>query len=44
MEPVPGYTLSTMAGHFDVFLSHNRRDKATVKRLAEALGERGLRR
>jgi hypothetical protein len=27
---------------FDVFLSHNSRDKPTVRRLAEALAERGL--
>ncbi len=32
-----------MSRYFDVFLSHNRRDKATVKRLAEALRQRDLR-
>jgi hypothetical protein len=28
--------------HFDVFLSYNRRDNPTVERLAQALGDRGL--
>lgn len=32
-----------MAAHFDVFLSHNSKDKPTVRELAEALVARGLR-
>ncbi len=36
-------TLSTMSFDFDVFLSHNSRDKPAVRQLGEALKRRGLR-
>ncbi|MCP4655795.1 MAG: toll/interleukin-1 receptor domain-containing protein, partial [bacterium] len=35
--------LPTMSFEFDVFLSHNSRDKPAVRQLGEALGQRGLR-